>query len=341
MERRIDRRAFGRVGLGAAATVFGVAGGIDGNSTVESGIYNEEFRFQQFVNNEALRCGNECGDGELTQSLAFDISNPLKYKLVIPELATAGRPNVPDGWHSEVIPMLAAGEVPPPKPKRPEWPENELSFPIFKGPSDKPLVALTVDDGYQNRNEILQTILEKKVSATFLTIGSVIDGDPDFVRRANATGNVTWANHTYDHILLAGKDETFVQDQLKRTEDAFKRACGATTLPMWRPPGGGVESIPISAAKKMGFRSILWNVSGDAGLQWSASDPTALADYYLGLIDKQSNPWGSIILNHFRESTAVSKAGGVQSAFAQIIDGIRARGMEPVSLDKLLEKREA
>lgn len=340
-ERKIGRRDVLK-GLLWAGGVVGGAGSliIPEARAHEIDLEGEDY-YHRFVNQQALQCANECEETPLAHSLAFDTSDPLKYKLFIPEIATAGRPNVPDGWHSEVIPMLAAGEVPPPKPKRPEWNDSELSFPIFKGPSDKPLVALTVDDGNFNREEILKTILEKDVSASFLTTGAIIDQYPDFIRKAEATGKITWANHTYDHILLAGKTESYVQDQLKRTEAALKRVCGATTLPMWRPPGGGVDSTPISAAKKLGFRSILWNVSGDAGLQWSSYDPTALANYYIGLIDRQSNPWGSIILMHFRESTAVSKVNGVQSAIAQVIDGVRARGMEPVSLDKLLEKRAA
>lgn len=81
---------------------------------------------------------------------------------------------------------------------------------------------------------------------------------------------------------------------------------------------------------------MLWNVSGDAGTQWTSYDPRALANYYFGLMDRMSNPWGSIILMHFRESTAISKVNGVGSALALVIDGVRARGMEPVSADRLL-----
>jgi len=46
------------------------------------------------------------------------------------------------------------------------------------------MVALTVDDGYFSRNEILDVLIEAGVHATFFIIGRVLVSDADFVRRA-------------------------------------------------------------------------------------------------------------------------------------------------------------
>lgn len=164
-----------------------------------------------------------------------------------------------------------------------------------------------------------------------------MDANPDFIKKAQNSGRITWGNHTYTHELLTTKSSSQIKGEYERTEAALKRIAGATTIPFARPPGGAKNDTVISAGADNGLRTILWNVSGDAGTQWSANNPSALSNYYMGLIDAQKNPWGSIILMHFRTSTATSSVAGVPSALEQVIDGVRARGMEPVSLDRLYE----
>lgn len=306
-------------------------------------MWGEDY-YHNFVNRQALACANQCEGAQLSQSLAFDTSDPRKYKLFIPEIATASRPNVPDGWNVRTIPMVASGEVPiePPKLERPKWSRDILLNPVFQGPSDRPLVALTIDDGTYNREEVLQTIIRKDVTATFLITGSIMDKDPEFVKKAQASGRITWANHTYDHQSLANMTEAQIGDEYSRTEAALKRITGQTTIPFARPPGGfGTDKSKndkiVSVGAQNGFRTFLWNVSADAGDQWPAKGQTALANYYMGLVDSYKNPWGSIILMHFLPTTALPSASGAPSALEQVIDGARARGMEPVSLDRLYE----
>ena len=328
MERRFDRRQLGRYALAGTVAVLGLGEALESKPHSYFQELVSEHEEQEFITQAALQCANSCELESLPHSLAFDTS-ARPYKLVIPGLARAGLPNVKDGWDYKIIPMVAAGETAPPKPKRPEWTHEVLLNPVFKGPSDRPLVALTVDDGYFNREEILKSIIDQDVSATFLIVGSIMDQDPDFVRKANDSGRITWGNHTYTHADLSQKSTSFIQSELSRTEESLKRICGATTIPFMRPPGGARSNSSITAAANSGFRTFLWNVSGDAGTQWTPSNPKALIDYYMGLLDSQKNPWGSIILTHFRPATAVALPG--------IIKGIRERGMEPVSLDRLYE----
>jgi len=330
-ERKFNRRQFGRIGVGATAMAFGVGIRTDSDARNYLGtLFNEDVD-HRFINKQALLCANECGDAKIPFSLAFD-TGQLPYKLLVPGLSKANYPDVPDGWDWKFIPMLAADGLPPPEPKKPErpkWSREVLLNPVFKGPSDRPLVALTVDDGYFNRDEILQTIVDMNASATFLIIGSVMDSDPNFIIKANNSGRITWGNHTYTHMDLSAKSVDQIQSELGRTEEALKRICGATTIPVMRPPGGSRSNTSIAAAADLGLRTFMWNVSGDAGTQWTSNNPQALVNYYMGLLDAQTNPWGSIVLLHFRTSTSVALPG--------IIKGIRARGMEPVSFDKLYE----
>lgn len=209
---RFDRRHFGRIGLGATAAVIGVAGGNDVDSKGYTDLLHSEYDYQRFVTEEAIRCANECGNTQIAYALGFDTSSPNKYKLVVPAIAKESHPNVPDGWNIRFAPMIASGEVPsvPLKPERPHWSREELLTPMFKGPSTQPLVALTIDDGNYNREEILQTIIDKDVSASFLITGAKMDEDPEFIKKAEKTRRITWVNHTYDHLLLDGKSASYI-----------------------------------------------------------------------------------------------------------------------------------
>lgn len=329
-ERRfVSRRRLGPIALGGTAFVLSSLLGRDSDDYLED--LKLEDRYHRFVNNAAFRCAGTCGERKLPFSLAFD----QNYRLVVPGLATAGLPGTREGGDIRFLEMIANGEIPPPplpvelKSSRPEWSKEVLLSPVFKGPSDRPLVALTVDDGYFNRNEILDTLIREDVSATFLIIGSVMDSDPSFIKRAQESGKITWGNHTYTHGDLTRKSVPEIRNELARTEASLKRIAGATTIPLMRPPGGSRNSASITAAADAGFRTFMWNVSGDAGGQWTASNPEALVNYYMGLLDRQVNPWGSIILTHFRPATS--------AALPSMIREIRKRGMEPVSLDRLYE----
>ncbi len=325
--RFISRRGLGKVAIGAALAF----GGIGGQDTEPHGhLPDDEDGYHNFINEQALLCLAQCGDAKIPYSLAFD-TNSTPYQLVVPGIARDNRIGKYDGNHPIYLPGLASGELIPPitKAERPKWEQGVLLNPVFKGPSDRLLVALTIDDGYFNRNEILATIIAEDISATFLIVGLVMDSDVNFIKKAQDSGKITWGNHTYTHGGLTQKSAVGIQDELGRAEASLKKITGATTIPFMRPPGGAKTSSSIAAAANSGFRTFLWNVSGDAGTQWTSDNPQALADYYMGLLDRQGNPWGSIILLHFRPATS--------AALPLMIREIRRRGMEPVSLDKLYE----
>lgn len=337
MERLFSRRRFVEGAIGGVALVAGFGDSARSKSIVtvaERGYeleLREEFPDQEHVRELAQVCSDLCGS--LRHSGSLVLANG------VPAL-------IAEGEFMYLLPQLARGEVStvPTEPQvvskadRPRWSREVLLAPVFKGPADRPLVALTVDDGYGAREEILGTIVAKEASATFFLIGQVMEQFPDFVRRARDSGRVEFGNHTYTHADLRAKSwEQIANGEIKRSEDLLWEIAGQTTLPYARPAGGNRNKSVDEAFADRSCRPILWNVSGDAGTQWTSNNPKALADYYLGLLDRQQNPWGSIILMHFRPSTGISTVSGVPSAFELLIDGVRARGMEPVSLGKLYE----
>ena len=330
---RINRRRLMRVAVGAvvvASTMVERKLGVRaGEPYADEAQYLRhlflEHRQQEEVTLAAQDDGGAYGDLKMPSSLLFEPAGTGKYKLLVPSLVRGGwgEKNLPYG---SVAVNLSVG-VEPPKVfgERPRWPAEILRSPVFKGPSDRPMVGLTFDDGYFGREEILSTIVAQKVEATFFIIGSVISANRSFVKRATESGVIDWGNHTYTHGNLTGMSVAQINGELADTESVLADASGATTIPIMRPPGGSRNSATIEAAASRSFRTFLWNVSGDAG----SYTPDQLVSLYLGQIDKMQNPWGSILLMHFRTATA--------QALPEIIRGLKTRGLQPVSLGRLYE----
>ncbi|MDP2632138.1 MAG: polysaccharide deacetylase family protein [Candidatus Curtissbacteria bacterium] len=238
----------------------------------------------------------------------------------------------PDGKYRIGIPGIVVdkGELPSRSPlitERPNWPKEVLLKSIRQGPADRPLIGLTVDDAFLARGEVLDALVSKNVKATFFMIGRIAASDPGFIKRALDLG-YEFGNHTFSHGDLTRMTPDQMRVDIKRGQEAMLAVdARAQTAPFLRPPGGARNSATDLAGADMGFRSINWNVSGDTGATYTSDQLVRL--YLNDQIDKMKNPWGSILLIHFNARTASGLLG--------IIDGLRVRNLEPVSLSKLFE----
>ncbi len=223
--------------------------------------------------------------------------------------------------------------TPPRRLARPAWDASVLNSAVGRGPADRPMVALTIDDGAVSLDETLKVISEEGAGATFFLTGKYLDRRRDFLERALDTPGVEIGNHTWNHSDLPGLSDARIAEEIGRFEELLAGTVrGATSAPYLRPPGGSKSDRVVSIAAAMGYRTILWNISGDAG----SVPPSQLVDLYLRQIDRRQlvadgyrGAWGSIILLHFRPGTC--------SVLPDLIRGIRSRGMEPVALSTLYE----
>lgn len=228
------------------------------------------------------------------------------------------------------LPLLAADGAflpppppPPPPPEgRPAWDYGTLNSIVRSVPTREPVAALTFDDGWSARGEMLDALKRADVRATFFVIGRVLDQDPDFVRRALDEGH-EFGNHTYDHLdapsaLRAGK----LLDQLRWSETALKRIAGEAALkPYFRPPGGGTDTDVVAAAAAEGYRTILWSVD-----PWDWKYPLTASR-----VVPQTGA-GSIVINHFVSSTAAN----IATVVAQLRD---QKGIRLVTLTELFRSQ--
>lgn len=190
--------------------------------------------------------------------------------------------------------------------------------------TDTPKVALTFDDGPSAHTDDVLAILDRYgVKATFFVLGQNIKQDEDLVRRAAQNGHVI-ANHTWTHEAMPDMSDQQLKDELKGTSDEIARLVGLRPN-LQRPPYGDFTVATNRVSRQFGMLTIGWNVDSD---DWRTTDPRTIADNVLNAPGLGN---GAIILLH--------DGGGDRTptveALPRILDGLRARGLEPVTLPEL------
>ena len=160
---------------------------------------------------------------------------------------------------------------------------------------DKPMMALTFDDGPGERTGELLEFLEKyDAHATFFLQGVNIPGREDTVKRI-LEADCELGNHSYNHPELTKISEADIRKQIGDTNDLIKGACGEGAT-LVRPPYGAVND---SVKKNVGMPMILWNVDT---LDWKGDTQTVINSVLQNADD------GDIVLMHDIHSTTVDAA---------------------------------
>ncbi|UHS57314.1 polysaccharide deacetylase family protein [Agrobacterium vaccinii] len=200
---------------------------------------------------------------------------------------------------------------------------------IARVETDKPVVALTFDDGPSARftKDVLTVLKDRDVKATFFLIGKETAENLPQARLIAEAGHEI-GNHSYSHADMRWSSLSAVKDELERT-DAAIRAAGYKGEILFRPPyNKKLLTLPWYLSQH-DRKTIMWDVEPESYPE-VADNPNALAKY---VIDNAMN--GSIIIMHVMyRSREVSR-----QALPLIIDGLRQRGFEFVTVSKLIENR--
>jgi peptidoglycan/xylan/chitin deacetylase (PgdA/CDA1 family) len=191
---------------------------------------------------------------------------------------------------------------------------------VTNGPRDRPVVALTFDDGPSEYTpEFLEVLRAKGVRATFFEVGQEMPGREDVMRQILAEGDEI-GDHTMNHVEFPGYEQIVGAAARIRAYTHFKPC-------LFRPPGGGVDAGVIASAGSLGMRTITWDVDPR---DWSLPGTGAI---YSNIVGHARD--GSIILMH--------DGGGPRSetlaALPQVIDTLRARGFGFATVSELLGER--
>lgn len=185
---------------------------------------------------------------------------------------------------------------------------------LWQIPTENKVVYLTFDEGYEynnNTSQILDTLRDKGVKATFFITGSYLDNNPDLVNRMVEEGHLV-GNHTILHYRAA---PTLESNQQTYIDDVVALNQKDSRISMFhRPPEGGYSERSLALLNSLGYKTVFWSFAYKDWLTDNQPDPKES----LELILHNIHP-GSILLLHPVSNTNTQILG-------EVIDGIRRQG---------------
>jgi peptidoglycan/xylan/chitin deacetylase (PgdA/CDA1 family) len=229
-------------------------------------------------------------------------------------------PPPPSGTASQVTPV-ASGPLPPiPQPH--PGPATTISH----GVKDTNKICLTVDDGYCAPcvAGYVDFVQRSGIHLTFSpngTYSSCWTPHADVIKPLLERQQVQIINHTFSHHDLLKMTDKQVTEELERNEDWVNKTFGITTRPYYRPPYGFHNKHVDGLAGSLGYtKTVLWD--------GSYSDSEVITPQFLMTQAQKYLKPGVIMLGHANHPT-------VLSLFDQIMDLIKQRGLQPVTMDEM------
>ncbi|MFF2196093.1 polysaccharide deacetylase family protein [Streptomyces sp. NPDC058157] len=180
-------------------------------------------------------------------------------------------------------------------------------------------VALTFDAGPgPDTAKLLDVLRAKGVHATFFLLGKHIGARPELVRREAAEGHEL-GNHTWTHALLPSASAERIRHELVLVQDRVRELTGRTPTLM-RPPRGLTDARVAEVCRSLGLAEILWSVTAK---DYRDHDPRVITDRVL----QGAHRDGIILLHDIYPGTV--------PAVPAVIDGLRERGLTPVTVSQL------
>ena len=211
----------------------------------------------------------------------------------------------------------ASGPAPQPAIARTSGPD------IVHGPRSRQEVALTFhgagDPAIARR--LLQVLRTHQARVTVFAVGQWLQVEPDMAAEVLAGGHEL-GNHTWSHQQMKQLTADQARTEAVRGAEALRAATG--TAGWWFRPSGTLHSTATirAAAEAAGYhRCVSYDV-----------DPEDFRDPGAALVRSRTlaavQP-GSIVSLHFGHE-------GTLTALPAILDGLKAKGLEPVTLSRLL-----
>jgi peptidoglycan/xylan/chitin deacetylase (PgdA/CDA1 family) len=203
---------------------------------------------------------------------------------------------------------------------------------VHRGSVDRNFIALSFDAGSDAgyTAQILATLRERGVRASFGITGKWAEQNPDLLRQIVADGHHL-INHTYDHDSFTGlstrrgpMSSAARRLQLERTEAAVRRIAGVEIGRYFRPPYGDYDaSVNVDVAASGYAYNVMWTVDS---FGWNGLSANGIVERCLS----RAVP-GAIYIFH---------VGGQSQdgpALQRVIDGLRARGYTLGTVADLIE----
>jgi uncharacterized caspase-like protein/peptidoglycan/xylan/chitin deacetylase (PgdA/CDA1 family) len=170
-------------------------------------------------------------------------------------------------------------------------------------------LVLSFDDGPHGRySEDIAAILNQyNISGIFFELGSnlgTVDANNNpklghlaaVSRKLVAAGQML-GNHSYSHAQLNRADEATLRSEIALTDILLKKVNGSSPQ-LFRFPYGARTKQSLMILKKLGFRSVLWNIDS---LDWADPVPNSIADRVLRSVETQQR--GVLLFHDINQRT--------------------------------------
>ena len=219
-----------------------------------------------------------------------------------------------------------------------------LSWRIQQMGAEPKKIALSFDDGPDPTwtPKILDILKQKQAPATFFVIGESANQQADLVKREYAQGEEI-GNHTFTHPEFETISKTQLQLELNLTELFLESSLGVKTT-LFRPPYGidhqpetasEIQMLPIP--QSMGYVIVGARIDPHDWGEANGQPPPPAKTIVSRVVEEAEANKGNIVMLHDgggnRDQTV--------AALPQIIDELRARGYEFVTVSDLLGQTRA
>ncbi len=183
---------------------------------------------------------------------------------------------------------------------------------------DKPMIALTFDDGPGGYSKALADMMEEyNGHATFFVLGSLVPNYEEELRYVYEKGNEV-GSHTQNHKNLNIQTEATIRAEIEDAAEAIRNAIGADPTVIRTPYGNANAKV----MEIIDGPVILWSVDT---LDWQSRDADAISRVILNNTDD-----GDIILMH-------EIYGFTFNAMRNVIDDLAEQGYQFVTVSELIQ----
>lgn len=197
--------------------------------------------------------------------------------------------------------------------------------PIYKGNPNKRMVALMINVAWGDEHipDMLETLREEKVKATFFFDGSWLKKHADLAKQIAADGHEL-SNHAYSHPNMSELTRRQASEEIAKTEKLLEEMFGVRNR-WFAPPAGDYNQETVQVAYEHGLKTVLWTLDT---VDWKRPSPEWIVRRIIGRLEP-----GALILMHPTEPTRI--------ALPTMIREIKRKGYalgtvsETLSMDRL------
>lgn len=193
--------------------------------------------------------------------------------------------------------------------------------PIYSVDTEEKKVAISFDSawGADKTLDIIKTLKEYNVNATFFTVGFWVQDYPDMIKAIDDAG-IEIGTHSNTHPDFVGLSESQMELELstsiKLIEDITNKK-----VELFRAPYGSYNNTMLNLTDKMGLKTIQWDVDT---LDWKGLSGLEICERVMSKVKN-----GSIILCH-------NNSDHILEALPLMLERLKNAGYQVVSVGELI-----